>query len=145
MQFTVLKTGFQRQKPKHFVALPLCIDQPVAKDHIAATFAIDGRAKRRMMRKRGFELCGRGQLSGVEFRIAAGQENILRRFGRWLIGQWREERQLRPGVSPALHLMLIAKRKSAVRGNGDMLCRWPGQGGLGRQGRSAELSKRREI
>ena len=102
MQFALLKTGFQRQKPKHFMPPALCIDQAIAKDHIAATFAIDGRAKRRMMRKRGFELCGRGQLSGVEFRIAAGQENILRRFGRGLIGQWREERQLRPGVSASL-------------------------------------------
>ena len=146
MQFALLKTGFQRQKPQHFMPPPLCIDQAIAKDHIAATFAIDGRAKRRMMRKRGFELCGRGQLSGVEFRNSRRAGKIYcAALGAGSSGSGEKKDSCAPGVSPAFHLMRIAKRKSAVRGNGDMLCRWPGQGGLGRQGRSAELSKRREI
>jgi len=88
MQFALLKTGFQRQKPEHLVAYSLRIYQPLAQNHIAATFAIYGRTDRRMARKRGFEPFCTGQLPGMKLRIAAGQENILRRFGRWLIGQW---------------------------------------------------------
>ena len=93
----------------------------------------------------GHEPPRRRDLTGVKFRIAAGQPDHIRRRVGWLIGQWRKRQNLGPRRPPTRQKMRIKERKRLIPGQGDPLSRWRDPGPDARHPPRRRRHHRRQI
>ena len=88
MQFTSRKRGIDRQQVEHRVADAGSVFEAAAERHIAPAFAIDEASE---TTQSGFETGSCGERSGMQFRIAAGQEHGIGVGRGGLVGKRAEE------------------------------------------------------
>eukprot|EP01136_Pigoraptor_vietnamica_P009960 Opistho-1_new@47020 len=124
MQLALGKAGDDRQQPGHGVAFAGRIDQPLAQHHVAAAFAIDRRAALSRLAQPAEEGRIGRQTPGMQFGIAAGQEDGVGSPGRRLVEQRREERQFRACLAPTLERGGIGETKGYIQRHGDALAEW---------------------
>ena len=121
-QLAAGEAGGEWQQAGHGVASALGIGQAVAQHHVATAFAIDEAPGGAQPVK---ETAIGGKPPGVQFRIAARQEDGIGLRVWRLIGQRREERQAGSRPLPAIQQVRIGKGKGPVAGDGDGLAeRW---------------------
>lgn len=90
--------GRDREKPEHPVLGALGVDERLAEHHVAAAFAEDEGAARGGGAQAGAEAIRGGEDTGVEFGIAAGKiDRIRRRIGRF-VGEGEKKQSSAPAA-----------------------------------------------
>ena len=138
-----------RQQAQHPVVPPFPVDKPASQHHVAAAFTVDGRAAQDRCMHALPEPPGTRQPAGMEFRVAAGEEDRIGGSVRRPVVQRRKEREFGTCPAPTGEEVLVEECERIIAGDRDSLAEWrhgrPGPGNLRRPERFGRGQQRLHI
>ena len=114
MALPLFVAGDDGQEPEHPVTGAGRIDKPVTEHHVSTALAIDARAALCSRLHAILEMLRGGKLSGMQFRIAAGQINGIGIGRRRLVREGRKEGYFRAAPPPAEQHVLVTEGESDI-------------------------------
>ncbi|MDB5539870.1 MAG: hypothetical protein JWQ89_1597 [Devosia sp.] len=125
--FGAVDAGVVGEKAGHLVGGAGFVGEGGAEDHEASALAVDERPGCGAGVEAAHEILGGGEAGGMEFGVAAGEENGVGGGIRGFVGEGGEEGEDGAGVAPVGQPVGVEEGEGVVTGDGDVLAEGRGE------------------